>query len=81
MDALRAAQSQPFFRALMEEMAQFGVPVEGLHTETGPGVFEAAIIYSEGIEAADRGATQDVERTDAGRGQDQPLAARLGRRQ
>jgi glutamine synthetase len=26
-----------------------------LHTETGPGVFEAAILYSPGIEAADRG--------------------------
>jgi glutamine synthetase len=29
--------------------------VEGLHTETGPGVYEAAIQYCEGIEAADRG--------------------------
>ncbi|MDA0225462.1 MAG: glutamine synthetase family protein, partial [Proteobacteria bacterium] len=51
---IRAGQNQPFFRALMEELPEFGVPVEGLHTETGPGVFEAAIQYCAGIDAADR---------------------------
>jgi glutamine synthetase len=51
---IRANQNQPFFRALMEEMLQFGIPIEGLHTETGPGVYEAAILYTAGIEAADR---------------------------
>jgi glutamine synthetase len=51
---IRANQNQPYFRALMEEMLQFGVPVEGLHTETGPGVYEAAILYCAGIDAADR---------------------------
>ena len=51
---IRAGQNQPFFKALMEEMLAFGVPIEGLHTETGPGVYEAAILYCEGIEAADR---------------------------
>ena len=35
-------------------MAAFGVPIEGLHTETGPGVYEAAILFSEALEAADR---------------------------
>jgi len=52
---IRAGQNQPFFRALMEEMPAFGVPVEGLHTETGPGVYEAALVYAPGIEAGDRG--------------------------
>jgi len=52
---IRAAQNQPFLRAIMEELPAFGVPVEGLHTETGPGVFEAAILYTSGIEAGDRG--------------------------
>jgi glutamine synthetase len=33
----------------------FGIPIEGLHTETGPGVYEAALVYSEALEAADRG--------------------------
>jgi glutamine synthetase len=52
---IRAGQNQPFFRALMEEMPAFGVPVEALHTETGPGVYEAALLYAPGIEAGDRG--------------------------
>ena len=30
------------------------MPIEGLHTETGPGVYEAAILFSEALEAADR---------------------------
>ena len=47
-------QNQPFLNALFDEMAAFGVPIEGLHTETGPGVFEAAILYSDPLEAADR---------------------------
>ncbi len=51
---IRTAANQPFFAALMDEMNAFRIPVEGLHTETGPGVFEAAILYSEALEAADR---------------------------
>lgn len=52
---LRQSLNQPFFKALMEEMPAFGVPLEGLHTETGPGVFEGAILYSGALEAGDRG--------------------------
>jgi glutamine synthetase len=51
---LRAGQNRPFMNALMDELLAFGVPIEGLHTETGPGVLEAAILYGEAIEAADR---------------------------
>lgn len=51
---LRSTLNQPFFTALMDEMREFNVPLEGLHTETGPGVYEAAILYSEALEAADR---------------------------
>jgi glutamine synthetase len=51
---LRMADNRGFFHALMDEMAAFGVPIEGLHTETGPGVYEAAIAFSEALEAADR---------------------------
>jgi glutamine synthetase len=53
---LRMAQNQPFFAAIMKELQDFRVPIEGLHTETGPGVFEAAILYSDALEAADRSA-------------------------
>ncbi len=51
---LRANANREFFAALMNEMGEFGVPIEGLHTETGPGVYEAAILFSEALEAADR---------------------------
>jgi glutamine synthetase len=51
---LRANASRPFFEALFNEMGAFGIPIEGLHTETGPGVYEAAILFSEALEAADR---------------------------
>ena len=30
------------------------MPIEGLHTETGPGVYEAAIVYTDALEAGDR---------------------------
>jgi glutamine synthetase len=51
---LRANQNREFFTALMDEMFAFRVPIEGLHTETGPGVYEAAIAFSEALEQADR---------------------------
>jgi glutamine synthetase len=51
---IRLAQNRPFFNALFDEMAAFRVPIEGLHTETGPGVVEAAILYADPVEAADR---------------------------
>ena len=53
---IRSGMNQPFFTAIMDEMLQFGVPIEGLHTESGPGVYEAAILFSETLEAADRAA-------------------------
>lgn len=51
---LRASQNSPYFNALFDDMNKFDVPIEGLHTETGPGVYEAAIKYGEILEAADR---------------------------
>jgi glutamine synthetase len=51
---IRLSQNLPYVNALFDEMAKFGVPIEGLHTETGPGVFEAAILYCDPVEAADR---------------------------
>lgn len=51
---LRASQNSAYFHDLFELMGQFGIPLEGLHTETGPGVYEAAIQYSGILEAADR---------------------------
>lgn len=51
---LRSHYHQDFFSALMDECLKFGIPIEGLHTETGPGVYEVAIHYSDALEAADR---------------------------
>jgi glutamine synthetase len=51
---LRASLNQPYFAALMDQLRTFRVPIEGLHTETGPGVTEAAIAFSEALEQADR---------------------------
>lgn len=51
---LRTAVSQPFFKALFEGLDQFNISLEGLHTETGPGTYEAAIRYQPLLEAADR---------------------------
>ncbi len=51
---LRTSLNQPYFQALMDQLEAFGVPVEGLHRETGPGVYEAAILYADPLEAADR---------------------------
>jgi glutamine synthetase len=51
---LRASQGGAYFHDLFDLLKKFDVPLEGLHTETGPGVYEAAILYSEALEAADR---------------------------
>jgi glutamine synthetase len=51
---LRASQQSKYFNNLFDLLKKFDVPLEGLHTETGPGVYEAAILYAETLEAADR---------------------------
>ena len=51
---LRSSLNNPFFADLFELLKKFNVPLEGIHTETGPGTYEAAIIHSGILEAADR---------------------------
>lgn len=51
---LRSTLRNDFFSDLFTQLKQFDIPIEGLHTETGPGVYEAAIAYSDILEAADR---------------------------
>jgi len=53
---LRASHGQAFFNALLDELPRFGIPIEALHTETGPGVYEAAIAFGGALESADRAA-------------------------
>ncbi|KAL2920206.1 hypothetical protein HK105_200274 [Polyrhizophydium stewartii] len=46
--------NQDFFNEIFDHCAAFNVPLEALHTETGPGVYEAAIQYADALELADR---------------------------
>lgn len=53
---IREAQQAPLAHDILETLAAYRVPVEGLHTETGPGVWEAALHYTDALEAADQAA-------------------------
>jgi glutamine synthetase len=53
---LRSSVHSEFYHALLKLSEDMRFPIEGLHTETGPGVLEAAIQYCEALEAADRAA-------------------------
>lgn len=51
---LRTSQRYDYNKALFDELTAFGIGIEGLHTETGPGVYEAAIAHDETLAAADK---------------------------
>ena len=51
---LRTSENSSFYYDLFNMLMQFRIPLEGLHTETGPGVYEAAILHDHVMEAADR---------------------------
>ena len=53
---LREGQHAELAHDVLDTMEAFGIPIEGLHTETGPGVWEAALRYTDAVEAADRAA-------------------------
>lgn len=53
---LREGQHSEFCHAILDECEEFGIPIEGLHTETGPGVYEVAIVYDEALRMADKAA-------------------------
>ncbi len=53
---VREGQQQKLMSAILDGMRAFDVEIEGLHTETGPGVFEVAIRYDEALAAADKAA-------------------------
>lgn len=53
---LRSSVHAELYHALLQLSADMRMPIEGLHTETGPGVIEAALHYTEALEAADRAA-------------------------
>ncbi|HET7756166.1 MAG TPA: hypothetical protein VFK87_02835 [Steroidobacteraceae bacterium] len=53
---LRSSVHAELYHELLKLAADMRMPIEGLHTETGPGVIEAALHYTEALEAADRAA-------------------------
>ncbi len=53
---LRTGQQRDFVHALLDACEHFDIPVEGFHTETGPGVYEVALKYGLAVEMADRAA-------------------------
>lgn len=53
---LRTSQNAPLVHALIDGCNGFGLNIEGFHTETGPGVFEAAIRYDDVERSADKAA-------------------------
>ena len=50
---LRSTLKNEFFSALFDLLKKIDVPLEGLHTETGPGTYEAAIVHATLPEAGD----------------------------
>ncbi|WNZ60369.1 glutamine synthetase family protein [Myxococcus sp. MxC21-1] len=53
---LRTSLNAPLVHALIDGCNAFGLGIEGFHTETGPGVFEAAIRYDDIEKSADKAA-------------------------
>lgn len=51
---LRASYGSEYMQDLFDQLEAFDIPLEGLHTETGPGVYEAAIKYDDIVTAADK---------------------------
>ncbi|HXS17497.1 MAG TPA: glutamine synthetase, partial [Polyangiaceae bacterium] len=47
---LRSSVHADLYHQLLSQMAAFEIPIEGLHTETGPGVIEAALAPAEALE-------------------------------
>ncbi len=53
---LRSSVQAEFYADLLQLSEDMDFPIEGLHTETGPGVLEAAIMHDETMRSADKAA-------------------------
>ena len=53
---LRAGQHQALVDDILDTCAEYDIEIEGIHTETGPGVWEAALRYDDVLAAADKAA-------------------------
>ncbi|KAF9421347.1 hypothetical protein BGZ76_003980 [Entomortierella beljakovae] len=50
---LRPSLNQDYFYDIFDQCKNFGVNIESFHTETGPGVYEAALAYNNATAMAD----------------------------
>ena len=50
---LRPSLHQDYFYDIFDKCKDFGINIESLHTETGPGVYEAALSYTSATQMAD----------------------------
>ncbi|KAG0150609.1 hypothetical protein CROQUDRAFT_652210 [Cronartium quercuum f. sp. fusiforme G11] len=50
---LRPNLNQDYYHDLFDSALAFGISVEGHHTETGPGVYETALAYTDALKMAD----------------------------
>src|SRR5437588_70012 len=53
---LRASENAPLVHDLQDSLGAFDIELEGFHTETGPGVYEAALRYDGLLRAGDKAA-------------------------
>jgi glutamine synthetase len=51
---VRQGQHADLIEDVMEQLGAYRIEIEGMHTETGPGVYESAIRYDDALEAADQ---------------------------
>ena len=53
---LREGQNADLMHDVLDLMTAYDIPIEALHTETGPGVYEVALRYDEALRMADKAA-------------------------
>jgi len=53
---VRSSANAEWVNAVVDGCRDFDIPIEGMHTETGPGVYECAILYDDVRRAADKAA-------------------------
>ncbi len=51
---LRPSLEEAYYNDLFDLLGAFDIPLEGLHTETGPGVYECAYFHDDIVRAADK---------------------------
>lgn len=49
-----ASLAHDFFQEIVDTCELMGLPIETIHPESGPGVYEAALVHSDPLSAADR---------------------------